>query len=98
MGSRQCEVLNRLLDMEKPIEYLDMFKNIEHLYLKLSAPVRAYVRDLNSLSRLGAITVREEGNSYMLAIRLQWATEITDTTFYQQVNRLPSAKTRLMVT
>jgi len=57
---------------------------------------------LNGLSSLRAISVRVEGEKeaakYQIDVRTEWATEITDTEFFRQINTLPTAKTRLFVT
>lgn len=98
MGRRQCEILNKLLDMDEPIDYLEFFDVIGKHYTGLSGPVRAYVRDLNHLSGLRSIVVTKAGEKYLLVARPEWATEITETEFYQQINRPPSAKTRLVIT
>lgn len=98
MGKRQFEILTRLLDIEKSIELHALFEIIDRNYLNLAAPTRAFIRDLNSLSSLGAITVRKILEDYLIQIRLEWATEITETEYYHQISKLPSAKTRLIVT
>jgi Fic family protein len=98
MGRRQCEILNRLLDREAPIDHLEFYETMEKLYKNLSSPIRAYVRDLNQLSSMKAINVKKVENKFLVESRLEWATEITESLFYQQINRLPSAKTRLVIT
>lgn len=102
LAGRQCEILNTLLDRDRALEYRDLYSIVEKNYLKLDAPVRAFVRDLNGLSSLRAIRVRVEGEKeaarYLVDVRTEWATEITDTEFFRQVNKLPAAKTRLFVT
>jgi hypothetical protein len=40
----------------------------------------------------------KEAANYMVEVRPDWATEITETEFYKQINSLPAAKTRLVVT
>jgi Fic family protein len=99
LAFRQCEILTKLLDMDAPIEYRDLFKLVEKDYMPLSAPMRAYVRDLNGLGNLRAILITKEeaGPRFMVHARLEWATEVTDTEFYKQINKLPAAKTKLMV-
>jgi hypothetical protein len=59
---------------------------------------RQGVRDLNQLSSMRAILVKKSENKFLIATRPEWATEITESQFYQQINRLPSAKTRLVIT
>lgn len=102
LAGRQCQILNTLLDRDRPIEYRDLYDIVEKNYFKLDGPIRAFVRDLNGLSSLRAIRVRVEGEKeaaqYLVEVRAEWATEITDTEFFRQVNKLPAAKTRLFVT
>jgi Fic family protein len=101
LARRQIELLNKLLDKDDQIEYLDLFREIERQYSGLRAPIKAYVRDLNHLSALRAITVRKEEkppqDQFYVSVRPEWATEITETKFYKDMNELPAAKTRLYV-
>ncbi len=102
LAQRQYEILNKLLDMDNEIEFRDLFGLLEKQYDSLKTPDRAYVRDLNHLSGLGAIRVRKtkiqnpEPARFFVSVRLDWATEITETAFYRQINQLPEAKTRLI--
>ena len=102
LAERQYEILNRLLDMVDEIEYRDLFALLENRYSNLKNPLRAYVRDLNHLSGLRAIIVRQTDSQrpgpmkFLISVRLEWATEITETEFYRQINQLPEAKTRLI--
>ena len=103
LAQRQCEILNKLLDEDKEIEVGELFDLLEKHYDSLKIPVRAYVRDLNHLIGLRAISSRHEGQKperlkVFLKVRLDWATEITETEFYRQINQLPEAKTRLVIT
>jgi Fic family protein len=97
LAARQYEVLGKLLDKDQPIEYREFYEVMEKHYRTLRIPARAYVRDLNHLLRLGAITVTKQDDEYFIAVRLDWATEITETQFFREINRLPEAKTRLLV-
>lgn len=102
LAQRQYEILNKLLDMTNEIEHRDLFDLLGKHYGTLKTPLRAYVRDLNNLSALGAIVVRgtedqrPERARFLISARLEWATEITETEFYRRINRLPEAKTRLV--
>jgi Fic family protein len=98
MGHRQCEILNRLLDRDTVIDHFELYEVMRQLYTNLSQPERAYVRDLNQLSGLKAIVVRKSENKFLIGTRPEWATEITESLFYRQINQLPSAKTRLVIT
>lgn len=101
LATRQVQILNVLLDKEGPIEYRELYKLLESHYLGLREPMRAFVRDLNSLSALGATSVKKEGEKeatqYPVAVRLEWPTEITETAFYREINKLPTAKTTLFI-
>jgi hypothetical protein len=58
---------------------------------------------LNHLTGLGATNVAKEAGAkpelvkFFVTVRLEWATEITETEFYRQIDQLPEAKTRLIV-
>lgn len=102
LAQRQYEILNKLLDMDGEIEFLALFELLQGHYTTLKTPLRAYVRDLNHLSGLRSVVVRrEEGEGlaplrFYVSVRLDWATEITETEFYRRINELPVAKTRLI--
>jgi hypothetical protein len=57
-------------------------------------PIKALVRDVNSLSALRAIWVHKiaEGR-FLIGVRLEWPTEVTESEFFEQVRKLPKAKT-----
>jgi Fic family protein len=101
LAERQCHVLTRLLEMPE-VDVQDLFDVMEKHYSTLKAPFRAFIRDMNQLGRLGAIRIRKTPDKtpderYLISVRLEWPTEITETEFYRQINQLPEAKTRLMV-
>jgi len=98
MGGRQCGILGKLLDLDKKIDYLELQVLLSNLYSGLTEPARAFTRDLNQLGRLRAITIEKHENKYLIAARLDWATEVTETAFYHEINKLPPAKTRLITT
>jgi Fic family protein len=101
LADRQIEILSTLLDLDNPIEYRDLYKILAEHYSGLREPVRAFVRDLNGLSAINAILVLMEGERetarFMVSVRPQWATEITETDFYREINKLPQAKTKLII-
>jgi hypothetical protein len=101
LAHRQCAMLTILLEMDTLIEYRDLFRIIGKEYDGLNEPLRAFVRDLNGLSAMRATQVLKIGENelarFMVSVRPEWATEITETDFYQNINNLPAAKTRLMV-
>lgn len=97
LAARQCEVLRKLLDKDQPVDFQEFYDVMEKHYQGLKGPFRAYIGDLNHLGRLRAINIRKHDEKYFIAARLEWATEITETEFFRQINRLPEAKTRLIV-
>jgi Fic family protein len=102
LATRQCEILNRLIDRDAPIGYRDLFEIMEKHYLSLAAPFKAYIRDLNQLVLLEAISINlgegeGNGDKIFISARLEWATEITETAFYKHIHKLPEAKTKLLV-
>lgn len=54
-------------------------------------------RDLSHLVGLKAIVAEPKVDHTVLSIRLEWATEVTDTSFYEDLRRLPEAKTHLIL-
>ena len=102
LAFRQCEILNKLLDRDQEIEYLELYEILEMQYAGLKSPLSAYIRDLNHLSGLRAIVVRLEEceglefRKFFVKVRLEWATEITETEFFRLINQLPKAKIRLI--
>jgi Fic family protein len=101
LAHRQIEILNKLLDKDESIEYLTFYQEVEKVYFGLKAPIKAYVRDLNHLGSLRAISIKrvdEHGQRlYPIAVCPEWATEITETQFYKEMEEFPAAKTRLYV-
>jgi len=103
LAARQHEILSRLLDTDRPMEYGELYEHMrEKHYSVLSAPRQAYLRDLMQLAGLGAIVIRPDRASgddrrLMITVRTDWATEITETEFYKQINKLPEAKSKLII-
>jgi len=97
LAQRQCELLTVLLDQNKATRLTALFDVVEKHYRSLRAPTKAYLRDLVHLEALKAVTITREGESYLISVRLEWSTEITETEFFRQINRAPKAKTGLIV-
>jgi hypothetical protein len=78
---------------------------VEGSYSGLASSSKAFLRDISQLLKLGALELRQEkvlpGRSfysqYGIAARLDWPMEITETKFYEQINKMPQAKTRLLL-
>ena len=92
MAKRQLEILSILLD-RGPVEYRELKLLLHSSYGNLRAPVRAWIRDLAYLIQLGALWVEARGPDLYFSVRLEWATEITETKFFEEMNKLPKAKT-----
>ena len=68
-------------------------EKVNIFYRSLKAARKAVFRDIVSLIHLGAISYTEsEGSRITLYVRLEWATEITETTFFQQLSDLENRK------
>jgi Fic family protein len=96
MKERQIEILKLLLRVER-MELGQLIRETERYYKELGDPRKAIIRDLNRLLHLRAIKLnsRVAGNDKVqeIEIRLEWATEITQSEFFAQVKQMPKAKT-----
>jgi hypothetical protein len=107
IAKRQVAVLQELLSREDFVNLEDLMTLIEkNHYAELASSGKAFIRDLNQLVRLGAIDVESTGkplpgrgfySQYSVKARLSWPMEITETKFYEQINKMPQAKTRLLL-
>ncbi len=92
---RQIEILKLFLKTEA-MELTQILRAALPHYKGLKDAHTAVVRDLNSLIHIGALGLRvtgEQEKQYDLNIRLEWATEITETDFFERLRSLPKAKT-----
>jgi Fic family protein len=105
LAARQVALLESLLDRGVPYNLAELYKNSHADYKDLKEMQRAFIRDLNQLITLGAIHLtwahpdkRTQGDwSHILVnVRLAWATEITETEFYKQIDKMAPAKTRFL--
>jgi hypothetical protein len=93
IAGRQLEILRLLLDVGW-MDWQEVIRRTSSAYAELGNPLKALVRDVNSLAALGAVKVEKLGEGrYRLGVRLEWATEITETAFFEKLKRLPKAKT-----
>lgn len=93
IAKRQLGVLNLLLD-DETLELETLATKSSTTYESLKSPRKALIRDLNELIALNAIrATRLEAGSWRIDIRFEWPTEITESTFFAQLNALPKAKT-----
>ena len=100
---RQLMVLNRLLDRDGEVEWLQLVEEVTPYYASRKNAMFAIVRDVNRLSALGAITVRSERPQekrprFFIAADLNWPSRITDTDFFAALERLPKSKTSMFPT
>lgn len=92
LAERQLKILQILLAEDK-VEWSSLIERTRDLY-KVKTPIRTLVRDVNSLGALGAIWIQKIGeNRFLIGVRLEWPTEITETEFFERVRKLPTAKT-----
>ncbi len=93
IAERQISLLKLLLE----VDWMPLAKIIDRVeggYRSLKEPRTAIVRDINSLIGLGALKFEKlETGSFRIGVRLEWPTEITETTFFEQLKKLPKSKT-----
>ena len=95
---RQLMVLNRLLERDGEIEWLDLVDEVREYYAGRKNVGAAMVRDVNRLGALGAVRIRLEETEgrkprYLLQANLDWPSTITDSEFFEKIERLPKSKT-----
>ncbi|MEW6437334.1 MAG: Fic family protein [Pseudomonadota bacterium] len=105
LASRQLKLLEFLLDRDEPIRLDQLFDKLSSHYAGLAEIQKAFVRDVNNLISLRAIKASRDANaryphpwaSFTIVIHLEWPMEITETEFYAEMEKMPQAKTRLLV-
>ena len=90
IAERQIEILKILLEGSQTLDSLN--KKVGLIYKELSNPQKALIRDLNYLLGLHAIRYTKDQNIYTFFVRLEWATEITESEFFEKTKQLPKAK------
>lgn len=90
IAERQVELLKVLLD--SPQNLANLHKKVLHLYKALKNPNKAFIRDVSNLIDLKAVNFTKNENVYNFMVRLEWATEITESEFFQHSKDLPKAK------
>lgn len=97
LAKRQLKILEALLERDS-LELEQLVNAVDRHYFQLKNPLKALIRDVNQLISLRAITAeKSEVGNYRIRLRLEWATEITETAFFEAVKRFPQAKTYLAV-
>lgn len=90
---RQIEILKTLLEVEK-IGWHALYEKMQVHYSRVKNFHRTIIRDVTGLIQIGAINVKKlDGNTWEVSIRPQWPQEITETEFFEKVNKLPKGKT-----
>jgi Fic family protein len=106
LAKRQLRILEILLSRDSPINLEDLQRDMRKDYAKLAAINKAFSRDINHLLKLHAVDIvkterplpgRGFFSQYAVRARLEWPMEITETKFYEEINKMPRAKTRLML-
>jgi Fic family protein len=92
IAERQVEILKVLLDSPQILE--NLHKKVHHLYKNLSNPSKAFYRDLNNLIGFKAIGYTKNQDIYNMFVRLEWATEVTESEFFKHLKELPKAKSQ----
>ena len=92
VSNRHVQLLNLLLD-EEEMNLEVLTKRTGHFY-SVANPYKALIRDLNYLIELKAITYKKlpDDGGFLMMIRLEWPTEITETEFFRRAKELPKAK------
>jgi len=91
IAKRQIEILKLLLDESYNLHKL--YDKVELVYKSLGNPWKAYLRDVIHLIDLGAIDAIKEEDGFNIFIKLEWATEITESVFFEKIKKLPKSKT-----
>lgn len=95
---RQLTLLDKLLNADGRVEFLQLADSVKETYNTRKAPLNAVIRDLNRLRALGAISIQREGENaktwkYYLSVQLDWPSKITETEFFSKLATLPKSKT-----
>ncbi|MDQ3119101.1 MAG: Fic family protein [Verrucomicrobiota bacterium] len=92
MSNRHVQLLNLLLD-EEEITLTELVLRTGHFY-RLKNPTKALIRDLNYLIELKAVGAQRlpDEAGFLISIRLEWPTQVTETEFFRHVKEMPKAK------
>ncbi len=93
LKDRQLQILEILLGSE-PLASGEFIEKTNHLYVGLGSVMKAMRRDVDNLRGLGAAVLVGDGNEIRrIKADLNWPTKFSETKFFQDVKRLPKAKT-----
>jgi Fic family protein len=90
---RQLVLLERLLNTDGKVEFLQLAESLRDTYATRKIPIRAIVRDINRLQALGAIRVEKKDAQYFVSVRLEWPSMITENEFFSKIAAMPKSKT-----
>ncbi len=92
VSGRHVQLLNLLLDEEEMI-LSALTERTKHIYI-VKNPYKALIRDLNYLIGLDAISATKlpDKAGFLIKIKLEWPTKITETVFFQHVKAMPKGK------
>jgi cell filamentation protein, protein adenylyltransferase len=95
---RQLTLLEKLLNTDGRIEFIQLAESVRNDYKSRKSPLSAIVRDINRLQALGAVGIEMEepkGKApiYYIRVRLDWPSKITETEFFAKLAALPKSKT-----
>ncbi len=95
--TRQLATLELLLEKDS-VELEELYQVVKTHYDELKNPIKAIVRDLLQLEKLGAIEATGESkNRNFISIRLDWPTRATESDFMGRLKAFPKAKTHLAI-
>ncbi len=89
LAKRQIHILKMFLEQDR-MSVQDLYNRTLIQYASLKKGRDAFIRDLLNLLDIGALAVDNE--TRIVAIRLEWPTEITETEFFEKIKRMPKAK------
>jgi len=94
IAERQLSILEKLLQIEG-IELTGLINLLLDKYTSIKNPRKAIIRDLVHLVELRAIQViQKDENQYIVSVRLEWPSEMTESEAFEIIKKLPKAKTR----
>lgn len=105
LAERQLAILEQLLHRDGYMNVEDLLGAVDQSYSQLTAGQKAFVRDINELLNLKALDLKTDDkplpgrgfySKYNVVARLDWPTEITETKFYEEINKMPQAKIRFV--
>ncbi len=91
LAKRQMKILQFLLE-SSPMSVDEVIDKMYYLYGALKKSGNAFSRDFFALSQMGAIQTYQEDDTWMVKVRLEWPTEITETEVFNKMKKMPHLK------